>query len=380
MRHILLLLSMLLITSLTFAQQGKIRGTVIEDESGFEVIGANILVEELGTGNITDIDGKFTLDLDPGTYTLQISYVGFQTLTISDVEVKTGEVNVLDQIRISEEGLELKTVTITAKAIRTTEAALITIKKKSPAMLDGISSSLIKLTGDATAVEAAKRVTGVSIEGGKYVYVRGLGDRYSKTTLNQVDVPGLDPDRNTLQMDIFPTALINNIVVSKNFTADMPADFTGGLLNIETKDFPEERILSVSASLGYNPAMNFNSDFLTYEGGGTDFLGFDDGTRALPSGADADQIPLPFTATDQEILDFANSFTNTLGADQATSFLDYSASVSLGKSNSTSTQKTANQTKVRWAIFSLCHTKMTTRTTMKLFMENINVLLIPLLT
>lgn len=330
MRHILLLLSLLLITSLSFAQQGKIRGTVIEDESGFEVIGANILVEELGTGNITDLDGKFTLDLDPGIYTLQISYVGFQTLTISEVEVKAGEVNVLDQIRIAEEGLELETVTVTAKAIRTTEAALITIKKKSPAMLDGISSSLIKLTGDATAVEAAKRVTGVSIEGGKYVYVRGLGDRYSKTTLNQVDVPGLDPDRNTLQMDIFPTALINNIVVSKNFTADMPADFTGGLLNIETKDFPDEKILTVSASLGYNPAMNFNSDFLTYEGGGTDFLGFDDGTRELPSIAEVGQVPLPGSATDQEVIDFTNSFTNTLGADQATSFMDYSVSVSLG--------------------------------------------------
>ncbi|MDV7402933.1 TonB-dependent receptor plug domain-containing protein, partial [Arthrospira platensis SPKY1] len=100
-------------------------------------------------------------------------------------------------------------------------------------------------TGDGTAVEAAKRVTGVTIEDGKYIYVRGLGDRYTKTTLNEVEIPGLDPDKNSLQMDIFPTNLINNIMVSKNFTADQPADFTGGLVNIETKDFPEQRTFSI---------------------------------------------------------------------------------------------------------------------------------------
>ena len=335
MRHIFLFLAMTLMVSLAYSQQGKIRGTVIEDESGFEVIGANILVQETGTGNITDIDGKFTIDVDPGVYTLQVSYIGFQTLTIEGVEVKSDEVNVLGEIRLSEEGLELEEVVVKATAIRTTEAALMTIKKKSPQMLDGISSSLMKLTGDGTAVEAAKRVTGVSIEGGKYVYVRGLGDRYSKTTLNRVDIPGLDPDRNTIQMDIFPTALVSNIVVSKNFTAEMPADFTGGLLNIETKDFPDDKILSVSASLGYNPQMNLNSEFLSYTGGGTDFLGFDDGTRDLPSGARSDVVPEPISVitgdfTDQDVADFVGSFNPDFAAEQQTSFLDFSLSVSYG--------------------------------------------------
>ena len=144
--------------------------------------------------------------------------------------------------------------------------------------MDGISSAQIQKVGDATAVEAAKRVTGVSIEDGKYIYVRGLGDRYTKTTLNNMDLPGLDPDRNSLQMDIFPTNLIDNIIVSKNFTAEMPADFTGGLLNVETKDFPEKKIFNVSVGVAFNPEMHFNPDFLTYEGGATDFLGFDDGT------------------------------------------------------------------------------------------------------
>jgi TonB-dependent receptor len=206
-----------------------------------------------------------------------------------------------------------------------------TIKKNSATIMDGISSARIRLVGDATAVEAAKRVTGVSIEGGKYVYVRGLGDRYSKTTLNQVDVPGLDPDRNTIQMDIFPTNLIDNITVLKNFTADLPADFTGGLLNIETKDFPEEKIMNISLGTAYNPDVHFNNEFLSYSGGSTDFLGFDDGTRALPSRANSYNIPTPVSgASEQEVYEFVRSFNPNLGANQETSLMDYSLSFSMG--------------------------------------------------
>jgi TonB-dependent receptor len=329
MRQFLTLL-FLLTAWFAMAQDGTIRGTVIEDGSGFSVIGANILVQDTDKGTVTDLDGQFSIKIAPGTYAVQISYIGFQTLTISDVEVVAGEVNVLGEIRLSDDTKQLKEVVVTGKAIRTTEAALMTIKKKAPAMLDGISSARMQLTGDATAVEAAKRVTGVSIEGGKYVYVRGLGDRYSKTTLNGVDIPGLDPDRNTIQMDIFPTSLIDNLVVSKNFTADMPADFTGGLLNIETKDFPEQKLVSASVSLGYNPQMNLTNDFLTYDGGDTDFLGFDDGTRELPAGANARNIPTPISGNSgKEVGDFIRSFNPELGANRETSMLDYSAGISL---------------------------------------------------
>ena len=244
MRHLLVVL-FCLATSLAFSQNGTIRGTVFEGTIGESVIGANILVKETSAGAVSDLDGKFTINIEPGTYSLQVTYIGFQELTIEGVEVKANEVTLLGDIRIMESSLDLKEVVVSAKTIRTTEAALLTVKKKPAVMPDGISSAKMQLTGDATAVEAAKRVTGVSVEGGKYIYVRGLGDRYSKTTLNSVEIPGLDPDRNTLQMDIFPTNLIDNIVVSKNFTADMPADFTGGLLNVEIKDFPEEKIFNV---------------------------------------------------------------------------------------------------------------------------------------
>ncbi|MBN2173656.1 MAG: TonB-dependent receptor [Bacteroidales bacterium] len=331
MRKIIWLLLILGMGLQTMAQKGKIRGTVYEEATGESLVGVTVFLTGTTIGTTTDLDGKFSIDADPGSYQAQISYISFQTILINDVQVKAGEVTMLENLVLKEVSLELSEVVVSAEVIRRTESALLTIKKKSAVILDGISSSKIKLTGDATAVEAAKRVTGVSVEDGKYVYVRGLGDRYSKTMLNQVDIPGLDPDRNSLQMDIFPTNLIDNIFVSKNYTADMPADFTGGMLNIETKDFPEEKSISVSLGLTYNPSMHFNSDWLTYEGGSTDMLGFDDGTRALPARAGKDNIPTPISgASDQEVFDFVTSFDSQLAAKQKTSFMDYSMGISMG--------------------------------------------------
>lgn len=314
-----------------FAQKGKVRGTVFEEGTGESLVGVTVLVKGTLNGTTTDLDGKFTLEVAEGTHAIQFSYISFQSLVIEGVNVKVNEVKVLDDIFLKESSHELMEVVVKAEAIRTTEAAMLTMKKQSAAMIDGITASKIKLTGDATAVEAAKRVTGVSVEDGKYVFVRGLGDRYSKTTLNSVDIPGLDPDRNSLQMDIFPSNLIDNIYVSKNFTADMPADFTGGLLNIETKDFPEQKIIALSLGISYNPSMHLNSNYLTYEGGKNDFLGFDDGTRGLPQRAREPKIPTPVSGAPQnEVVDFITSFNPELGATPQTSLMDFSLGFSIG--------------------------------------------------
>jgi len=328
---IVLVISLILTGGSLFAQKGTIRGSVIDNETGEPLIGAIVIIAGTSNGAAADLDGQFSISVDAGTFELQVSYVSYQTTAIKDVIVKSGEITQLQNIRLKQKGNDLTEVIITAEAIRTSEAALISLKRKSAVMMDGISSAQFKKVGDATAVEAAKRVTGVSIEDGKYVYVRGLGDRYSKTTLNGVDIPGLDPDRNSLQMDIFPTNLIDNMIVSKNFTADLPADFTGGLMNIETKDFPEEKLFTVSAGLGFNPEMHFNSNYLTYEGGQTDWLGFDDGTRALPSNATSDNIPTPVSgASPEQVTTFVKSFSPTLAAERQTSLMDYNFSVSTG--------------------------------------------------
>ena len=331
MKNLVLLTLFFTLTLAANAQKGIIRGVVMDGEMGEPLFSATVVVKGTTNGAITDLDGNFEIKVDPGTVALELSYIGYKTITVEGVEVKANEVTVLNNIVLNEDsdmGIE---VVVTAEAIESNEVAIINIKSKSASMIDGISSDKIRQIGDGNVAEATKRVTGVSVEGGKYVYVRGLGDRYSKTTLNGVDVPGLDPDRNSLQMDIFPTSLISNIIVSKTFTADLPADFTGGLLNIDTKEFPEEQQLSISASTSYNPQYHFNNNFLTYEGGSTDFLGFDDGTRRLPSGVGAN-VPTPFTPgiSDAQVTNFIQKFNPTLDAQQQMSFLDFSAGISYG--------------------------------------------------
>ena len=283
-----LIVAFQLITGFVFAQNGTIRGAVFDEKTGEPLFGVSVLVKETTTGAVTDFDGKFEIAVAPGDYTLQISYISYATAEITQVSVKSGQVTVINDILMAEEASELETVTIAASAIRTTEAALMAVKRNAPNVLDGISASTFRQIGDGDAASAVKRVTGVSIEGGKYVYVRGLGDRYTKTVLNGVDVPGLDPDRNALQMDIFPTNVIDNIIVAKSFSAELPADFTGGVVDIETKDFPEEKTIRLGISGGLNPSMHFNSNYLTYDGGKTDWLGYDDGTRAIPTGGRTD--------------------------------------------------------------------------------------------
>lgn len=328
-----LIVLLLLVSGFAWAQKGTIRGTVIEDATGEPLFSVTAVIKGTTNGAITDFDGKFEIKADPGIYDLQVSFVSFKSITITGIEVKPDQVILIDQIRLQEAVEELEAVVVTAEVVRSTEAALMTVKRKSANLLDGISAASFRKIGDSDAASAAKRITGVSIEGGRYVYVRGLGDRYTKTLLNGMDVPGLDPDRNTLQMDIFPTAVLNNILVSKSFTPDQPADFTGGIVNIETKDIPDEKTMSAQVGLAYNPNMHFQSDYLTYQGGKTDWLGFDDGTRALHID-DSEVISRTEAITDRSTSDRftaqMNDFSKTLGSMKQSSFMDYNLSYTFG--------------------------------------------------
>lgn len=311
------------------AQNGKIRGTAFERATGEGMWGVQVVIPSTGAGAVSDFDGKFEIEAAPGTYTIQATFVGYNSVTISEVVVKAGENTVIEAIWMEEAVSEIGEVVVTAEAIKTTDIALLTVKKKSSNLIDGISSQQIKRSGDSDVAGAIKRVPGVSIQGGQYVFVRGLGDRYTKTILNGMEVPGLDPDRNAIQIDIFPTNLIDNLVVYKTFTPDLSADFVGGTVNIETKDFPDEKTTSISFSTEYNPSMHFRNDYLTYNTGGTDFLGFDDGTRDLPFDGRNGDIALPITG-DPAIETITRSFNPNMAAKTANSKPNVGLSISTG--------------------------------------------------
>lgn len=330
----------LLLTSSLVYSQGTISGTVFDGETGETIINATVQVLGTSKGAVTDFDGNFSFKLKSDTYDLKISFISYETILVKKVFVANNETTILEEIKIDQKSEEMAVFTVVGEQVRNTEGALDIIKMNDVKMLDGITSDKIKLTGDGTAGEAAKRITGVSVDGGKYIYVRGLGDRYTKTTLNGVSIPGLDPDRNSLQMDIFPSNLISNIIVSKNFTADLSPDFAGGAINIETTAFPDKKVFDVSFGVSYNPQMHFNNEFLSYEGGNTDFLGFDNGTRSLPTNANSNNIPTPISgASKEEVYDFVTSFDKELGAKQQTSLTDYSLALTFGNQFDLKNQK-----------------------------------------
>ena len=300
MRKSILFIGLLLLSFGLFAQSGAITGSIVDSKTDEPLIGANIMIVGTSTGAVADLDGYFTIqNLKPGIYTLKCSFISYESSIKKDIVVKSGE-NTSLNIRLTTTQVQLATATVTARHIRNTENAIVNMQMKSATSVNGISAKEISMNGDKNAAASLQRVSGVTVQDGKYIYVRGLGDRYSRTDLNGSMVPSMDPSKNNIQLDIFPGNIIDNMMVYKTFSPELPGNFAGGYVDIQTKKFPEEYTLSFGGSIGYNTQTTFNSNFKTYEGGNTDFLAFDDGTRAIPTAAQGD---IPFRYEDDQRLD-----------------------------------------------------------------------------
>lgn len=316
-----LLIALSFISFISFSQSGKLSGTIYDGEYNDVLPFATIAVKDSNTGTTSDFEGDYSLDLEEGVYTLIYSFVGYETKEITEVQIKADETTTVNITLNASTGL-LDEVVITTTARRNTEQSVLNLQKNSVTVMDGLSIEGMRRTGASDVASAVKNIPGVSVQGGKFVYVRGLGDRYTKSILNGMDVPGLDPDRNTLQLDIFPTNILENILVIKSSSADLPADFTGGVVNIVTKDFSGKEEYSFSIRGTYNSSMHFNSDYLMYDGGKTDFLGFDDGTRDIPISTELD-IPRPFE-NDPATTTLTREFNPVMAAARERSLMDFS--------------------------------------------------------
>ncbi|MDX1940341.1 MAG: TonB-dependent receptor [Saprospiraceae bacterium] len=267
-------------------QTGVLSGRVIDKASGETLIGASIVIQlngEQKTGTTTDFDGNYSMDVEAGTYDIVVSYVSYSKQTITGFEVKAGEANTLD-IALESESQQLTEVVVTATVVKNTDAALITLQRKAFAIQDGVSSQQISRTGSSNAADAMRQSTGAVVEGGRFIVMRGLGDRYSLSQLNGITLPSTDPYRNSTSLDLIPAQMIDNIVTIKTFTPDLPGNFSGGLVNINTKTFPDKFNLYFSLGTEYNTQASLNDNFNGHPTtGDTDWLGFDDGSRDQPS-------------------------------------------------------------------------------------------------
>ena len=261
----------------------SIAGKVVDAETGESLPGVNVVIEGTLRGAATDMEGAYRIyGLEPGTYNIIATYIGYGTKKIAGIEVEAGQVQQLD-FTLSMTVLEGQEVVITAKAARNTEASLLKDRQKAVAVSDAISAEAISQSGAENAADAMKQVTGASVVDGKYVYVRGLGDRYTSTQLNGAELPSTNPYKRAGSIDLIPANLIDNIVTIKSFTPDKPGNFSGGMVDIRTKDFPEKLNLKFSVSSSFNSQTTLKSDGpISYAGGSKDWLGIDDGSRKLP--------------------------------------------------------------------------------------------------
>ena len=261
---------------------GTIKGVVTEMLDGKKepVPFANVYLLGTTTGGMTDFDGNYQFSAPVGTYKVVVSFTGYEADTLS-VDVKEGETHTLN-FEMRQKSFSLKAVQVVAKASRESEAALMMERREATAIEEKIGAKELSKKGASDVQEGLAKMSGVSQAGAGSILVRGLGDRYNNAYLNGIPLPSPDPDKKVIPLDIIPTSVVQSLTVAKTFTVNQMGDVSGASININTKDYPEEKTFNVYGGLGMN-TLTTGKDAMSYNGGSTDYFGFDDGTREVPS-------------------------------------------------------------------------------------------------
>ncbi len=241
---------------------GKIAGKVMDKATNETMVGLAVVVDGTTKASPTNIEGRYELtSLEPGTYKIVLKYLGYQTKIIDGVVVKAGQVTNLDVI-MEESVTETGTVEIVSTFRKESIGALYSIQKNNISVSDGISSDVIKRSPDKSTADILKRVSGTSVQDNKFVIIRGLSDRYNFAMLNGAPLPSTEADKRAFSFDIIPSNLVDNLLINKTASPDLPGDFAGGVINISTKDFPEERFLTIGVGAGNN-SVSTGKNYLT---------------------------------------------------------------------------------------------------------------------
>ncbi len=334
---------------------GRIFG-LVKDKNNDEIIpGAIVSVEKTKIEVYSDLSGIYRIsNLKPGTYRINFQSRGYQMTQSEDLTIEAGETREFNIALAKDDVEELERMSVQATMVQNTGASLLKERQNAVSFTDAIGGVEISRSGAGNAAEAMKNVTGATVVGSKYVFIRGLGEKYTITTLNGTPLPSPDPDKKAVNMDLFPSAMIENITVHKTATASLPGDWAGGIVDIKTKNFPEKLTISIGASGSANEAT-LSDENLSYEGGKFDWLGFDDGSRKIPkifesySKIDIDSLgnyfSIPFSSsayaqrlqngmmdTIQLLNQMVNSFDTVFAPEEKRAPLNQSYSLSIGNS------------------------------------------------
>jgi outer membrane receptor protein involved in Fe transport len=310
-RHLpFLLIATAFLTAFGQTPKGTISGTAFDSQTSRPVIGVKVYVNgQTGDDQVTGSDGTFRIQLAPGKYTLKFVNEKYLDSEVTGVEVKAGENVDASTVLASKGSSTVVEVSESISAVSATSEAMLTERKLAVQVSDSISNEEMKKSTASDAAKALEKVTGVSVTEGGYVFVRGLGERYSATMLNHAMVPTTEAERRVVPLDLFPAAMMDNIKILKTYSPDLPGEFSGGLVQMSTVEFPAQKMLQVSMSTGFNTRTTFQN-FRTYDGGGLDIFGFDDGGRGLPSAIPTDRRVTIGTDSRQQLADYAKAFSN----------------------------------------------------------------------
>ncbi|MDX2109011.1 MAG: TonB-dependent receptor [Verrucomicrobiota bacterium] len=259
-------------STLTPAQDtGTVTGMIVDADSGAPLIGVTVK-ESMGKSVVSDMRGNYVLnDIPVGGNTLNFEKEGYRPSTVTDVAVEKGKLARVDfQLPKAEEDaplIELEAFVVTASFLTDSDAGMMSIRSQSDAIGDGMSNQMMSRLAISDAADAVTRIPGISISEGKFAVIRGLNDRYSNTQINGMVQPSSDPDRQSVQLDLFPARLLDTVVTQKSFTADQPGDSSGGSVNITPKSFPEQRTIGITTGVGFNDRAQ-NSTYPSYSSGG----------------------------------------------------------------------------------------------------------------
>lgn len=283
MRSFIFLSVFILFSFSSLAQSVKVEGKVTDSKTGQPLAGVSVIEKNTQKGTATDIDGHYILTVDNSAkVSLIFSYNGV-TQQVDDVQLSAGKIAYqnlsLQQREKTEDAVVVRSASTSKKV---TAASLIAFQKNTNTVAQVISAEAIRRSPDKNTGEVLKRVPGISLQEGKYIIVRGLADRYNAALLNGVLMSSTEPDRKTFSFDIIPSSLIDNIIVNKAFVPEYPGEWAGGLIQVNTKDVPAKNFFNVQVGTSFN-TNTIGKDFYEYQGSNTDWLGFDNGLRALPA-------------------------------------------------------------------------------------------------
>jgi TonB-dependent receptor len=260
---------------------GIFHGTVLTSDKNLPISNARVFVKGTNIDAKTDDKGNFFVEIPADTdLSLSIVHSEYSSQTLNNIMVKKDE-TINQEIKLTPASMELEEFIVLAPKVEGSIASIMAEEKKSSAITNIVGASEISKKGDSSAAGALKRVTGVTIVDGKDVYVRGLGGRYSNVEMNSMPLPSPDPQSRTVPLDIFPSAVIGSMKVQKSATADIPASYGGGYVDIRTKDSSKENYFKIKTEVKSNSYTG--KEVNNYEGSKTDYLGTDDGYRAIPS-------------------------------------------------------------------------------------------------